>query len=154
MTHTSVPRSQVGKELFFDPVNDRSCGVCHRVQDSGGKVGPALDGLAKKPEKEILAYLRLKLASEGKAGFGVRTASGETICGIKAGEDAARLQIYDVTATGPPVLRTFSVGDIVAREDCAGARVHAGFSGLYTPAQLSNIAVFLKSNERRGDGRQ
>jgi hypothetical protein len=142
-----MPLNQAGKELFFDPGNDRNCGVCHRLKDSGGSVGPALDQLAKKPESEIRRYLAMKLASAGTLAFKVRTASGETLCGIKVREDSKQLQIYDLTSTGPPVLRTFSMGEIVQSEGCPNLQVHAGLAQLYSPAQLSDIAAFLKSTD-------
>ena len=146
-TDRATPVNQVGKELFFDPNNDRNCGVCHRLKDSGGSVGPSLDQLAKRPESEIRAYLAVKLARPGKPTLEVRTASGETICGIKVREDAKQLQIYDLSSTGPPVLRTFSVGDLVRSEDCPNLPVHAAFARLYSPAQLSDVAAFLKSTD-------
>jgi mono/diheme cytochrome c family protein len=146
-TELAMPVNQVGKDLFFDPDNDRNCGVCHRLKDSGGIVGPALDELAKKPQSEIRAYLILELATGGKPALKVRTASGETICGIKVREDPKQLQIFDLTSAGPPVLRTFSIGDIVQTEDCPNLQVHAGFARLYSPAQLSDIAAFLKSTD-------
>jgi mono/diheme cytochrome c family protein len=146
-TDPAPPVNQAGKELFFDAENDRNCGVCHRLKDSGGSVGPPLDQLAKKPESEIRGYLALSLASPGKPAFKVSTASGETICGIKVREDSKQLQIFDLTSTGPPVLRTFSMGEIVHSEDCATLQVHAGFARLYSPAQLSDIAAFLKSTD-------
>jgi len=146
-TDRAMPVNQAGKELFFDPDNERNCGVCHRLKDSGGSVGPALDQLAKKPESEIRAYLILTLAKPGKPAFKVRTASGETICGIKVREDSTKLQIFDLTSTGPPVLRTFIMGEIVQSGDCANLQVHASFARLYSPAQLSDIAAFLKSTD-------
>ena len=146
-TDSVQPVNQAGKQLFFDPDNDRNCGVCHRLRDSGGTVGPALDFLAKKPESEIRAYLTRELATPGKPAFQVRTTSGETICGIKFREDSKQLQIFDLTSTGPPVLRTFSMGEIVRGGDCPNLHVHAGFAKLYSPAQLSDIAVFLKSTD-------
>jgi hypothetical protein len=106
-----------------------------------------LDELAKKPESEIRAYLALKLASAGKLAFQVRTSSSETICGIKVREDPKQLQIFDLTSTGPPVLRTFSMGEIVQSDDCSNLQVHAGFARRYSPAQLSDIAAFLKSTD-------
>jgi mono/diheme cytochrome c family protein len=146
-TVPSLPVNQAGKELFFDPANNRNCGVCHRLKDSGGSVGPALDELTKKPQSEIRAYLSQKLASAGKPAFKILTASGETICGIKVREDSKQLQIFDLTSTGPPVLRTFSMGEIVQNGNCADVHVHAGFARLYSPAQLSAIAAFLKTSE-------
>ena len=143
----AMPVNQVGKELFYDSDNDRNCGVCHRLKDSGGSVGPALDTLAKKTESEIRANLILNLASTAKPAFKIRTASGETICGIKVREDATQLQIFDLTSSGPPVLRTFSIGEIVHGEDCPNLQVHAGFARLYSPAQLSDIAAYLKSTD-------
>jgi mono/diheme cytochrome c family protein len=146
-TDRARPVNQIGKELFFDPDNDRNCGVCHRLKDSGGSVGPALDALAKKPQSEIRAYLAQILASAGKPAFKVRTASGEIICGIKVREDSKQLQIFDLASAGPPVLRTFSMGEIVQSEDCPNLQVHAGFARLYSRAQLSDIAAFLKSTD-------
>ncbi len=144
-TQNAMPVNQAGKELFFDPDNDRNCGVCHRLKDSGGSVGPALDTLAKKPESEIRADLIQEFATAGKPAFKILTASGETICGIQVREDSTRLQIFDLDSNGPPVLRTFSIGEIVRREECANRQVHAGFARLYSPAQLSQIAAYVKS---------
>jgi hypothetical protein len=39
------------------------------------------------------------------------------------------------------------MGEIVQSGDCPNLRVHAHFAGLYSPAQLSDIAAFLKSTD-------
>jgi mono/diheme cytochrome c family protein len=144
---TAVPVNQAGQDLFFDPANDRNCGVCHRLRESGGSVGPALDNLAKKTQPDILSYLLKKLAAAGNPGLEIHAASGETICGIKVREDATHLQIYDLASSGPPVLRSFPVGEIVHRESCANLNVHTGLGALYTPSQIASIAGFIKSTE-------
>jgi len=140
----ALPINQAGKDLFFDPTNDRNCGVCHRLQESGATVGPALDNLAKKSQPEILAYLRQQQAAPGNSGLEVRTASGETICGVKVKEDATQLQLYDLPSEGPPVLRSLTPPEIVHQGDCPSLPVHAGLSARYTRAQLAAIAAFIK----------
>lgn len=131
-----------GKQLFFDLSNERNCGVCHRIGDAGLSVGPALSSLSNKSDAEIIASI---LQPQGEPALGVRTTSGEAICGIKAGGDAKTLQIYDIPSDGPPVLRTFTLEEIVSRSHCDLLNPHAGFSHLFTREQLSEIVAFLKS---------
>ncbi len=144
------PEAARGKELFFDPGNDRNCGVCHGLRDRGPGIGPALvslrDTQSKKSNPEVLAAI-LNPTSLNQS-LRIRTASGETICGIKAGENGRDLQIYDLASTGPPVLRTLRVEEISERGHCDQLNVHAGFANFYTSQELSDIVVFLKSGLR------
>jgi mono/diheme cytochrome c family protein len=132
-----------GRELFFDLSNERNCGICHRVRDAGSSVGRALDTLSNNSPAEILALI---LESNAKSAFEIRTPSGETICGIKAGSDSTSLRLYDLPSAGPPVLRTFPLQEIAQRGSC-NLRVHADFAHLFTRQQLSDIVAFLKSTE-------
>jgi hypothetical protein len=132
------------RELFFDLSNERNCGICHRVRDAGSSVGPALDTLSNNSPSEILASI---LEPNAKSALEIRTTSGETICGIKAGGDSTSLRLYDLPSAGPPVLRTFPLPKIAQRGSCSNLKVHADFAHLFTRKQLSDIVAFLKSAE-------
>jgi mono/diheme cytochrome c family protein len=133
-----------GRELFFDLSNERNCGICHRVRDAGSSVGPALDTLSNNSPSEILASIQ---EPNAKSALEIRTTSGETICGIKAGGDSTSLRLYDLPSAGPPVLRTFPLQEIAQRGSCSNLKVHADFAHLFTRQQLSDIVAFLKSAE-------
>ena len=52
--------AEVGKQLYF---NKYGCNGCHKVNDEGGKVGPALDRAGFQVESDLGVSLGQKSAS-------------------------------------------------------------------------------------------
>jgi mono/diheme cytochrome c family protein len=124
----------VGRALFFDLTRDRNCGVCHHVGESGADVAGGLKGatigkIVGKPVSERNVRVTLR--------------DGEEFCGVKAGEDAGGLRVYDLGGAGPPVLRTIARGAIAGVGACPSLNAHADNSKIYSAQELGRIAAFL-----------
>jgi mono/diheme cytochrome c family protein len=125
-----------GKALFFDPMRDRNCGVCHRVSGSGTDAAPLFTG-----GQILLQQITSQPPSAQNTKVSLR--NGEEFCGIKAAEDQNTLRIYDVGGTGPPVLRTLSKSEIMSQTGCAEFNAHRDNSSVYTTAELQDIVAFI-----------
>ncbi|HEY3838682.1 MAG TPA: c-type cytochrome [Bryobacteraceae bacterium] len=143
----STPSSTAsgGKSLFFDPTNDRNCGVCHKFAGSGGEIGPDLSRIGSQPAREIVKRM---LTSRGTA-VEVVLKDGETIRGVIAAENAAGVRVYDLTSSGPPVARTLSPGDFAGRRRIEANIVHEHVADGYTIQQLLDLVSYLKSTTVR-----
>jgi quinoprotein glucose dehydrogenase len=77
-----------GRALFYGKVAV-SCVRCHRVEGTGGDVGPKLDGIAKDKDRRYL--LEAIVAPDAKVADAFRTTvivtdDGRTLAGIVSGE--------------------------------------------------------------------
>jgi mono/diheme cytochrome c family protein len=140
----NVPRPALetsGRALFFDLTRDRNCGVCHRIGDTGSEIAPAFTAMRGTPAQTLLNKIKSQPVSQNNVQ--VALTDGEEFCGVKAGEAASNVRVYDLEGSGPPVLRTIARNELVAMKPCPSLNVHAGNSNIYSPAELSIIAALL-----------
>ena len=137
-----------GRELFFDAADDLNCGQCHRVRGVGAAVGPDLSGLADRSPRQILRDIVLPGArlSSQPAHFELTTVAGERLTVLKAGEQAQRIRVYDVTAL-PPVRRTLDRDRVQSLEPQPGSPMPDTYGQRYTLKQLLDLISFLKAGE-------
>ena len=136
-------QAEFGKALFFDPTQEKNCGICHRVAGSGTAVAAAFDNLASREDQDLLRQI-LEPPGNGNV-LELTTTEGEVICGVKAGETSGSVQIYDLASPGPPVLRTLGSDSIRKAEPCPGLNPHESNSRSFSTQELLDIVAFLKS---------
>ena len=135
-----------GRELFFDITNDANCGGCHRIDGTGGRVGPDLKTVAGRPAKVILRDILLPgavVAEEGQL-LSLTTSDGEELEVVRAGESATRMKVYDLSSL-PPVKRSIKKERILRTEPLGRSAMPADFIERYTFKELLDIIAFLKS---------
>lgn len=135
--------AKAGKTLFFDPMRDRNCGVCHEIDGSGTAVAASFGNTALQDDANLV---RQMLASPASARtLEITTSEGERICGISAGTVSSGVRIYDVAGSGPPVLRTIKSASVSKAVPCPSVYPHGSNAREYSEAELKTIAGFLRS---------
>lgn len=128
------PEVRRGKELFFDAVRGvNRCGTCHSIEEMGIPIGPNL-AIGSHDTAAIRAG---KPAQVRQA----RTSDGDTFPALLVEQQAAFTRVYDLK-TVPPVLRTFTKGEITLGGGSTWS--HSKAVGGYSDAELSDIASYLK----------
>jgi putative heme-binding domain-containing protein len=87
-----------GKRIFFDPEGKVYCSKCHRINEEGGTVGPALDyaGTRRSPEFLLESILDPKaVITAGYSTVLILTKDRKFITGIKKFEDDSGVGIVD-----------------------------------------------------------
>lgn len=84
-----------GREVFAT-----TCGLCHPVRGSGGRIGPALDGAGVHGSEALLRNILTPNAAmeAGYRRFRVETLAGEVWEGLLAGEDAQSVTLRQPNA--------------------------------------------------------
>ena len=85
-----------GEKLFFDLEGKATCAKCHRINDRGGKVGPALTFVGSSRTKEFLLESILKPKAVITAGYSsilILTKKGKFITGVKVNEDDSSIDL-------------------------------------------------------------
>jgi len=131
-----------GKSLFFDPMRDRNCGVCHRVSDAGSEIAPTFPNFSSAPAETLLNLIRSQPVSENNIRLSLK--DGEEFCGVRTGEDHGSIKIFDVEGAGPPVLRTVDRKWVSESRPCPSLNVHGSNSSVYNPRELLSIVEFLR----------
>jgi cytochrome c553 len=127
-----------GHLLFFDATRDR-CGMCHAVSGRGIAVGPDLTTLAAKSPAEMLDAIH---SSRARHLLVAELATGEEFPALLAEQTGSQVRLYDLTSV-PPVLRSFNRSEIVSMKENFSWR-HGDFVKAYSPAELDDIAVYLR----------
>ena len=87
--------AEVGKRLFFNKA-ELSCVRCHKINGTGGEVGPDLTGIGAKQKRDYLLeaiVLPSKTIAKGYETVVLTLVSGKTIAGILRQEDAREVQL-------------------------------------------------------------
>jgi putative heme-binding domain-containing protein len=143
----------IGRDLFYDLSNQRSCHGCHAIHGVGGKVGPDLEAVAssKSAADLIASVLKPRTVTDPKfMTVTVTLTGGDKIIGVKKEESGEVLRIYDTTVL-PAVLRTVPKSEIAKLETSEQSIMPADYSSTYTQRQLADIVAFIKSAAARAD---
>lgn len=84
-----------GRKIFLEKV-EAQCLRCHKLEGSGGDVGPAMDGIGKKYDREFLLQSIVDPSAKIAEGFEnlvVTLKDGGVLTGMFKGETAAELRI-------------------------------------------------------------
>lgn len=89
--------AEEGKRIFRERA-DASCIRCHAVQKEGGVVGPPLDGIGSKQNREYILesiiFPNAKIAP-GYESAVIKTKSGKTVMGVVKGETGSEVTVMD-----------------------------------------------------------
>ena len=116
-----------GRKVFFERV-EASCNRCHKVKGEGGEVGPILDGLGARKDREYILRSIVNPNAEIAPGFETVTVTskqGTLYAGVLKSESDSEMVI--ISPEDGPV--TVKKSDVAKRE--------RGASGM--PPELANV---------------
>jgi mono/diheme cytochrome c family protein len=140
-TNTGPPpvlsgQAATGRELFFDPMHLERCSNCHRLNERGVPVAPAIADIPTDA-----ASLR-KMATPK---VGTATLDGQTFPAVVASQIPKETKLYDLTVF-PPVLRTAPPSTVKMTDGSSWN--HATALGDFTDAELESILAYLRAIKR------
>ncbi|QVL30631.1 HEAT repeat domain-containing protein [Telmatocola sphagniphila] len=85
-----------GREIFLKNTAVQ-CQRCHKIDGTGGEVGPPINGVGKQPREYLLESIVLpnKQIAKGYESVIVVTNDGQTITGVLRGDDGTTLKIIN-----------------------------------------------------------
>jgi quinoprotein glucose dehydrogenase len=134
--------AELGKKVFFDRP-EAQCVRCHKINGTGGDVGPELSHVsAQKPREYLLESIIMpnKQIAPGYESVTVTLNNDETYAGVLKSETATEL-VINSTETGVLKLKK---SDIKARRTGLSP-MPEGLAQILTRADLRNLVEFLGS---------
>ncbi len=131
-----------GRELFF--AEKSNCGICHRVADKGGKIGPDLTTIgANRAGRDLLESIVLPSATivRDYEPYTIATTDGRVLSGLIARE--TRETLYLQQPTGDPVAVQRS--DIESMTASTVSIMPNGLEQAFTEQQLADVIAYLQS---------
>jgi mono/diheme cytochrome c family protein len=122
-----------GRESFFDPMHLQRCSSCHRVNERGLPVSPAITNVPGDA-----AALRAMATPQ----VSTATVNGDTFPALMASQTPKETKLYDLTIF-PPVLRTYPPSAASMKDGSTWK--HASVLGDYSDAELESILAFLRA---------
>jgi hypothetical protein len=122
-----------GRDLFFDPQHSVRCSFCHRVNDKGLFVTPAISNVPA----DVAALRSLATPQVSTA-----TAGAETFPALLSSKIPSEEKVYDLTKF-PPVLRTFSPSSVDLKDGSEWK--HSQVMGNFSDDELGAILAFLRA---------
>ncbi len=137
----SVDTLERGKEAF-----KKNCANCHRLQNTGGKVGPELDGLGVRgldrlledvmlPSRNVDATFRATL---------IELADGRVLTGLVQREEGDQLVLIDQDAKEVRI----PLSEIETRKVLAMSPMPAGMADKLDPTDFGSLMAYLLSQRR------
>jgi len=142
LTHLDGGNSQAGRDIF---VNKRAaCTACHRVGDSGGKIGPDLTKVGeRRSQRDLLEAVLYPSASVGQGyeTYVIQTSGGQTITGLvtRRTADALFLRTPDQKDI------RLATADIEQMKPSPVSIMPAGLENTMTNDQLRDLIAYLRS---------
>lgn len=127
------PEVKQGRDLFFDAARGTRCGTCHAVANWGIAIGP---NLVASPPKDVAA-IRSVSRSEVVA---ARVSGGDAFPAVVVERKNPLVRLYDLTSA-PPVLRTFSTGDVSTSNESSWS--HGSAIRSYSDTELESVVGYL-----------
>ena len=135
--------AEAGKHLFFKDVRTR-CSTCHRVNDTGGEVGPDLSKIGGKFDRPHLIESILEPSKQIVEGFRthvVVTEDGAIHSGIAKSIDDREIEL--VTQDNS-VLR-ISKSEIEEQHEANVSLMPTGVADLLAPREFTNLVAYLET---------
>jgi putative membrane-bound dehydrogenase-like protein len=133
-----------GRRIFSD-ANGVGCIKCHKVNNTGGDVGPALDGVGGKYPREFLIESILYPSKQILDGYQQtlikRKSTGDIVNGIVRAETDADVTLVD--ATGQKV--TIKKDDIAVRKLSNLSMMPEGLQTSLKPEDFVDVVAYLES---------
>ncbi len=137
--------AESGKKIFYEKV-EASCLRCHQIKKEGGEVGPPLDGIASKVNREYLLEAIVDPSAKIAPGYETLLISkkdGGSVAGIFKGETADELTLL-VQEEGGTQLVKIKKADIKNREKGLSGMV-AGLGEILPKQDIRDIIEFLNT---------
>jgi len=129
----------LGRKLFWEK---GQCGQCHRVQGTGGRMGPDLTRVGRQ---RSLAYLRESVLNPsadltiGYPTITVVTRDGKKIAGVQRAFDTFSVQLMDSAEN----YYSFFVNDVASVKREFRSLMPDNYRALYPEAELSDLLAYL-----------
>jgi len=134
--------AEEGKKIFRERA-DASCIRCHSIDHEGGVVGPALDGIGDKQNREYIlesiVFPNAKVAP-GFESATIKTRSGKAVMGVVKGETPSEVTVMDADGNTIKVAKS----DIVSREKGLSP-MPEGYKQALSLKDLRNLVEYLSS---------
>lgn len=134
-----------GKKLFME-----NCGVCHRLFNKGGEIGPDLTVY----KRDDLGNLLLNIVNpnaeirEGYESFRVETKDGRMIAGFLADKDSQTVVLRTPEGQTVPLPRS----EIESMEPAGGSLMPEGLLSHLGDQQVRDLFAYLRSTQPLNDG--
>jgi quinoprotein glucose dehydrogenase len=131
---------------LFREKDELGCYRCHRVAGGGGDVGPAMDKIGTKRDREYLLRSIVSPNADYAEGFEtvlLKLADGSVAAGMLSKEDSQNVVL---TTIGVPQPQTIPVSKIVGR-DKLPSPMPEGLTQMLTKKELRDIVAFLASQK-------
>jgi putative heme-binding domain-containing protein len=133
-----------GQAYFFDATAGSQCAQCHRIGDSGGQVGPALDdiGLRQSPAQIFESIMEPSRVIDPRyQSQVVLTADGQVITGLLAETNADGLVL--VNAQGERI--AIASEEIEQRQTASTSLMPSGLGAGMTAQQMADVLAYLST---------
>lgn len=137
--------AESGKKIFYEKV-EASCLRCHQIKKEGGEVGPPLDGIAGKVNREYLLEAIVDPSAKIAPGYETLLISkkdGGSVAGIFKGETADELTLL-VQEEGGIQLVKVKKADIKNREKGLSGML-AGLGDILPKQDIRDLVEFLST---------
>ena len=130
-----------GERVFFHPQGPR-CGVCHRVNGRGGKIGPELSGVGEMGPRRILESILTpsREIAPQFVNWSFSLRDGRTVTGLLVTEAGDGKRVY-ADSTG--ALHSIHRDQIEETRPLAASVMPDGLADLMTDQELRDVVAFL-----------
>jgi len=135
---------EAGKKLFFDPESNANCSKCHRVNGTGGKVGPELSWVGSSRTVPFLLESILDskaVITSGYSSILILTKNGKFISGVKTNEDDSSIDLVNKEGQSLHILKT-----AIKKFKTQKISIMPGnFKDILTLEETRNLLAFLET---------
>ena len=138
---------EIGQRLF----NEASCRGCHQIEGEGGKVGPDLSQVVAKWKGDQQEILREILEPSHRVDEAyqmqkVLTVDGQTLTGIRVGEDDEKVLLITNPESSEPTVILQEDIEIIAPS--ATSMMPKALLDQYTKDEIFEILAYIQSNQK------
>jgi putative heme-binding domain-containing protein len=146
LTQAALTRSgnpERGRKLFFD-AEKSLCIKCHRIGDTGERIGPELTGVGGRFSRVYLIESILEPSRTIAPSYGslvVALKNGKQLSGVKIGQTETTLTLAD----NQGVKHMLALADIDTQEPSAISAMPDGLEKRFTEEEFVDLIAFLAS---------
>jgi len=136
--------AEAGEKLFFDLEGKANCSKCHRVNGSGGKVGPELSWVGSSRTLPFLLESILDpkvVITSGYASVLILTNKGKFISGVKTNEDGSSIDLVNNEGLSLRILKV----DIRKFKTQKISIMPGNFKDILNLQETRNLLAFLET---------
>lgn len=131
-----------GKKLFH--AENLGCIKCHKVGNEGADIGPILNGVGSKYDRQFLTESVLYPSKQILDGYQqtiVRLKDGDVLSGVVKAETDSEITLYDASATKTIIKKS----DIKDREHSKLSLMPEGLHTSLKPEEFSDLIAYLET---------